>query len=739
MNELKKEKKSIIIQPRDFKEKLHPQIQKLLNDISNFVFTTPGGLVFNMSNINAKVPIYLDLEEKRQREYRMTWQDLNHLIDELNKIPQLNVGKRGGSMNNKDEGEIMDPANNYRSSLLNKLEKARDNYKTTHPNPLPCAIVTIQTETSLGGYYTRKGKSHYPEIVLLMDTLGNNKNNAKSVAITLVHEMFHAFYDYDLSEKDTDIPYVEEPLTEYAMMKFMEALTKCDNKYRRLLNEARKNVADKKKFSLGICHYGFGSYLWEYEKEWSETLQGIHWMDAFRNVKYKLSEKTCGYSEFAEPFLVGHYPFEHEYYQMELLRTVLLNANGLTCYPQNDELPLGAIIGNNYGQNSWWGEVDDRHAIVLDGDYSSVDTWYNLFDRSFGYLYQIILWDHFKCDSFTFLKEIIKEHAFPRLKLSSHNYGFVQDKSGAILNAAKTALFYCPETAKKCNVPDSVVEILAGAFDNCTALQHVQIPSSVKINSDAFKDCESLEDEIILGDKLLWVPNSKTDYVVTANVTEISKVAFKYCKQLQHLTIPDEIKVVEGLYDDCESLVSEIVLGQKLLWVPNNATEYTIPAGVKEISCGAFKYCKRLQHLTIPSGIGIIPDKAFKDCESLEHEVVFKQKLYCAPKHVKEYDIPNEVTEIDDAAFAHCRCLTRLSIPASMNTVQSSAFGIGGQIRELVFKGNELPKADKRFFYVFGSSCVIWVPKGCKQTFQRHFQSFAVKEYTSENECFKEA
>ena len=48
-------------------------------------------------------------------------------------------------------------------------------------------------------------------------------------------------------------------------------------------------------------------------------------------------------------------------------------------------------------------------------------------------------------------------------------------------------------------------------------------------------------------------------------------------------------------------------------------------------------------------------------------------------------------------------------------------------------------KADKRFFYVFGSSCVIWVPKGCKQTFQRHFQSFAVKEYTSENECFKEA
>ena len=106
------------------------------------------------------------------------------------------------------------------------------------------------------------------------------------------------------------------------MLKFVEKLAKKDKKYSKLFDDAKKMVC-KKQYSLGIAHYGFGYYLWEYEQKYGAS---INWIDTFRNAKYKIAESQQEYKNYAAAFEQGIYPFWDEFRQMKLLQ-VLLNKN----------------------------------------------------------------------------------------------------------------------------------------------------------------------------------------------------------------------------------------------------------------------------------------------------------------------------------------------------------------------------------------------------------------------------
>lgn len=57
---------SITLIARDFQQQINSSIQDLLDDIADFEFITPNGLLFKMSDINKRVPIYLDNEKSRR-------------------------------------------------------------------------------------------------------------------------------------------------------------------------------------------------------------------------------------------------------------------------------------------------------------------------------------------------------------------------------------------------------------------------------------------------------------------------------------------------------------------------------------------------------------------------------------------------------------------------------------------------------------------------------------------------
>ena len=303
------EPSSITLSHRDYKKALDTSTHKFLNEISDYEFPEDYNNkdYFHISNLNEEIPIYLDKERCRIEEHSISWQELNKKISELESEKQLMKIRDDSKQKCLDE-------------LIQKLQNIRDNQ---HPTPSPNDIVTLKEKIDWLGYYTRNGREdNKPEIVLLVETIKKQSKPKLALTTTIIHEMFHAYYDYDLGQDENYHPYVEEPLTEYAMLKFVEKLAKKDKKYSKLFDYAKEMVRQKQ-YSLGIAHYGFGYYLWEYEQKYGAS---INWIDTFRNAKYKIAESQQEYKNYAAAFEQGIYPFWDEFRQMKLLQ-VLLNKN----------------------------------------------------------------------------------------------------------------------------------------------------------------------------------------------------------------------------------------------------------------------------------------------------------------------------------------------------------------------------------------------------------------------------
>ena len=541
---------SITLLNRDYTEPLDQDIQKLLDDISDFEFKTPDGLFFKMSDINKKVPIYLDLYKSRPESYEIKWKDLNNRIAKLEKEFDWLNREMDKTSEEEDKRRLLD-------DLITILKWKRDDYKKSHPNPSPNDKIPIEKTIRLSGYYTRNGKSHKPEIVLLMEELGNSRFSAKLVATTLIHEMFHAFYDHDLNENDISVPFVEEPLTEYGMLKFVEALANKNKQYDSLYKTAKDKVYIKQ-FRCGVAHYGFGYYLWKYEDENGSTFENIHWIDAFREAKYRLSTSTSEYKKYAKPFNSGFFPFDEERYYMALLRIILLNADGANL-PLPTKKQINSIQNahwNKFAPNAYW-IVQDK-TLYLEGDFSSffylceVDRYVFLKNLCNNLISKIVLCDNFSCDNFYFVKEIIREIGGPiQVKLSKNNQKYSEEK-GAIYDAVKTMLLYCPAAANRFTIPMGVKGIHVSAFMYCKDLKHVSIPASVE---------------------------------------EISNYTFHRCVNLESVTIEEGLETIGGFaFGNC------------------NLKEITLPATLKKVDSNSFSGCP-MQTLTFK---GLNPPKVDK-------------------------------------------------------------------------------------------------------------------------------
>lgn len=127
----------------------------------------------------------------------------------------------------------------------------------------------------------------------------------------------------------------------------------------------------------------------------------------------------------------------------------------------------------------------------------------------------------------------------------------------------------------------------AGAFENCTNMVSISIPSSiVGIRNFAFAGCSNLTS--------LTIPNS---------VTEIRLRAFESCHKLTSVILPNNISYIPmDAFTDCTSLQS-----------------ISLPNSVSAIGERAFGGCTSLTSITIPSNVTIIYGGAFANCVGLQN------------------------------------------------------------------------------------------------------------------------
>lgn len=201
------------------------------------------------------------------------------------------------------------------------------------------------------------------------------------------------------------------------------------------------------------------------------------------------------------------------------------------------------------------------------------------------------------------------------------------------------AFKYCT-ALKSLNLPESVTSIDDDAFNECAGLTEINVDNDNTVYSSDNGILYNKEKTA-----LIKYPAGKTDtsFSVPNSVTVIGKSAFEDCTALEILNLGNNVSIFsESAFFHCDNLAAINVENKNTKYSSANGVLYdkkktvlyryprrkqdasfTIPPSVTEIGVRSFWRCENLKSVTIPKSVTAIQDGAFYYCDSLA-EVTFE-------------------------------------------------------------------------------------------------------------------
>lgn len=206
-------------------------------------------------------------------------------------------------------------------------------------------------------------------------------------------------------------------------------------------------------------------------------------------------------------------------------------------------------------------------------------------------------------------------------------------------------------------LPDSVRHIGEKAFAGCVSLQSIVISEQsalATIGSLAFEGCLSLHN--------VFIP---------AATTTISLDAFSSCRNIESITVAGGNATYRSS-GNCLIKGSTVILGCFLSVIPDDGS-------ITAIGDGAFKNCNGGHSVTLPEGIVTIGKSAFEGSSfmssiPLSVEIIGERAFYDTDIKAILLGEGCRLQTIGVEAFASCLLLQTVTLPASLERLESFAF-----------------------------------------------------------------
>ncbi len=220
---------------------------------------------------------------------------------------------------------------------------------------------------------------------------------------------------------------------------------------------------------------------------------------------------------------------------------------------------------------------------------------------------------------------------------------------------------------------------------------------------------------------------------IPESVTVVERYAFYECSGLKSIVIPEGVEIIEtSMFEGCTAL-SSIIIPESVTSIDDYAFYYctsllniTIPDNVTSIGYGAFCNCSGLESVTISKSTTNISYNAFFNCISLssitvdENNTVYDSRNNCNAiietatstliLGCKKTIIPEGVTSIGERAFYECELLESITIPESVTNIGACAFAYCLSLASITIPEN-ITSIDVKVFMCCESLGNITIPK----------------------------